>query len=60
MEVGRSGKHLENNQKYMVEFTLVIPSDLRMFKAFQSIIMVYTIEKTNIEKQTFFTVGGKD
>ena len=44
--VGRLAKHLGDNQKYMMRFASVIPSELNMFEAFPNVIMVDTVEQT--------------
>ena len=60
VRVGRSAKDLDENQKYMMGFAWVIPSELRLFEYFPNVIMVDTVEKTNNEKRPLLTVGGKD
>ena len=60
VRIGRSSKNLEENQKYLMGFAWVIPSELRLFEALPNVIMVDTIEKTNNEKRPLLTVGGKD
>ena len=60
VRIGRSSKNLEENQKYLMGFAWVIPSELRLFEALPNVIMVDTIEKTNNEKRPLLTVGGED
>ena len=60
VRIGRLVKNLQENQKYMMGFTWVIPSELRLFESFQNIIMVDTVEKTNNDKRALLTAGVKD
>ena len=43
VRVGRSATQLEENQKYMMGFAWVIPSEVHMFKAFPHVIMIDTV-----------------
>ena len=60
VRVDRSAKNLEDNKKYMMGFTRVIPGELYLSEVFPNVIMVDTVEKTKNEKQPLFTIGGKD
>ena len=60
IRVGKSAKHLQNNQKYIISFAWAIHNNLCLLEALLNIIMVDTAERTSNKKRLSLCIVGKD